>query len=144
MKKNIIVLGSLVGGLVCSSCMPPAVAVDAAPEAGITTNEPTGAKVATSTQWLESNYDLVGFPIYGFYFGKPIYGYSEFGLSILDVNKIVPGASVPSWEPLSTYKGKYYYPSYVGRTATPKKFPRGHQPQLRPEVKVAHRPIIVS
>ncbi len=131
--------------LVQSSCVAPAPSATgtAAPTLG-STSEPLGAKVSTRSQWLEANYDLVGFPIYGFYYGKPIYGYNEYGSPIMNATKISSGCYVPSWEPQSGYKGKYYYPSYVVRTARPRNYPQGHQPTRRPSVEVARRPIIIN
>ncbi|MFI3242827.1 MAG: hypothetical protein R3Y56_01075 [Akkermansia sp.] len=62
----------------------------------------------------------------------------------MNATKIVSGCYVPSWEPQSGYKGTYYYPSYVVRTASPRKFPQGHHPNRRPAIQVARQPIIIN
>lgn len=42
-------------------------------------------------------YDSSGYPIYGYYGGRPIYAYDTFGSPIYSINLIRPNYYIPTW-----------------------------------------------
>ena len=44
-------------------------------------------------------YDSSGYPIYGYYGGRPIYAYDTFGSPIYSINLIRPNYYIPTWGP---------------------------------------------
>ena len=44
-------------------------------------------------------YDNSGYPIYGYYGGRPIYAYDTFGSPIYSISLIRPNYYIPTWGP---------------------------------------------
>lgn len=59
--------------------------------------------------------DAMGFPIFGYQHGRPVYGYDTVGLPVFQPTLIRRDYYVPAWEPSTEYKGNYYYPKGVKR-----------------------------
>lgn len=53
--------------------------------------------ISTSVAWTSASYDANGFPIYGYAYGRPVYGYTKQGSLIYQVNHLYSGCYVPSW-----------------------------------------------
>lgn len=65
-------------------------------------------------------YDSSGYPIYGYYGGRPIYAYDTFGSPIYSINLIRPNYYIPTWGPAPYYRGHYIRPPLLpphGKTA---------------------------
>lgn len=61
--------------------------------------------------------DASGFPIFGFQANQPVYAYTPMGTPVYNRSLIRSNYYVPSWEPSTEYKGKYY-PKNVKRVDT--------------------------
>ena len=64
-------------------------------------------------------YDSSGYPIYGYYGGRPIYAYDTFGSPIYSINLIRPNYYIPTWGPAPYYRGHYVRPHNCRPMAKP-------------------------
>ena len=94
---------------------------------------------STSVSWTNARYDVNGFPIYGYYYGQPVYGYTPAGAAIFSIAAITAACLVPDWAPAPWYHGHWHYPHHVHRVSVPKHCPPGHHPGRMPSHAV-HRP----
>lgn len=86
----------------------------------------------TSVAWTNASYDASGFPIYGYSYGRPVYGYTSAGTAIFAVGALSSSCYVPHWGPAPWYSGGWRYPARIHRAPAPPRFPSGHQPAIRP------------
>ena len=127
MKIHYATLALLAGAAVlCNSCVAPA--------AGYATySAPTpGGVISTGVSWTNASYDSDGFPIFGYSYGRPVYGYTASGAAIFTIAALTALCFVPHWGPASWYHGHYHYPHGIHRVAAPPRFPQGHRPAVRP------------
>ena len=96
---------------------------------GGTYHTPHGSVTAA---WTNASYDADGFPIYGYYYGRPVYGYTPAGVAIFSLAAITAACIVPHWHPAPWYRGSWHYPPRVRRMAVPPHVPGGHHPGVRP------------
>lgn len=82
--------------------------------------------------WTDASYDANGFPIYGYYYGRPVYGYSATGAAIFTFAALTAACFVPHWAPAPWYRGHWQYPRHIHRVSAPKHFPHDHRPARRP------------
>ncbi|MGN0821789.1 MAG: hypothetical protein ACI4OX_08445 [Akkermansia sp.] len=87
---------------------------------------------SVTTAWTNASYDADGFPIYGYYYGRPVYGYTAAGVAIFSLAAITAACIVPHWHPAPWYRGSWHYPPRVRRMAVPPHVPGGHHPGVRP------------
>ena len=99
----------------------------------------TGASVSvggpgwsTSVSWSNASYDVNGFPIFGYYYGQPVYGYTAAGAAVFSFAALTAACLVPSWGPAPWYCGHWHYPPHIHRVACPPRYPAGHCPGVRP------------
>lgn len=131
MKIHYATLALLAGiSVVFSSC--------AAPYAGYVSYSSHGGGMSTGVAWTNASYDSEGFPIFGYSYGRPVYGYTEAGVAIFTLAALTALSFVPHWGPASWYHGHYRYPSGIHRVAQPPRYPAGHAPHVRPPAG-AHR-----
>ena len=97
----------------------------------------TGSGYA-SVGWSNARYDTLGYPIYGYYDGRPVYGYSSTGLPILSFSALTSYCYVPNWGPASWYCGHWHYPRHIHRRPLPPRYPHHHHPGLRPPANHPH------
>lgn len=83
---------------------------------------------STSVSWTNASYDVNGFPIYGYYYGRPVYGYTPAGVAIFSIGAITAACMVPDWGPAPWYHGHWHYPAHVHRVCAPPRHPAGHHP----------------
>ena len=81
-------------------------------------------------------YDNSGYPIYGYYGGRPIYAYDTFGSPIYSISLIRPNYYIPTWGPAPYYRGHYIRPHYCRPMARPPMKPQYRPDHFRPD----HRP----
>ena len=86
----------------------------------------------TSVSWTNASYDVNGFPIYGYSYGRPVYGYTPAGVAIFSIAAITAACLVPDWGPAPWYHGHWHYPAHVHRVCAPPRHPAGHHPGVRP------------
>ncbi len=86
----------------------------------------------TSVAWTNASYDANGFPIFGYSYGRPVYGYTEAGVAIFTVAALTALCFVPRWSPAPWYRGHWHYPPHCHRVAAPPRHPHGHAPHVRP------------
>lgn len=124
MKIHYATLALLAGvSVVYSSCV--------APTSGyISYNSPYG--VSTGVAWTNASYDSEGFPIFGYSYGRPVYGYTAAGAAIFTIAALTALCYVPHWGPASWYHGHAHYPHGIHRVAAPPRHPAGHAPSVRP------------
>ena len=91
-----------------------------------------GPHVSTSVSWTNASYDANGFPIFGYYYGRPVYGYTAAGAAIFSIAAITAACLVPDWRPASWYCGPWHYPPHVHYVSVPPHCPPGHHPGHRP------------
>lgn len=91
-----------------------------------------GPHVSTSVSWSNASYDANGFPIFGYYYGRPVYGYTAAGAAVFSFAALTAACLVPNWGPASWYSGHWHYPPHVHRVAVPPHCPPGHYPGVRP------------
>lgn len=121
MKIPYVLITLLTGTTVmCSSCVTT-------PSTGCSTYP-----VSPTAAWTSASYDADGCPIFGYSYGRPIYGYTPSGTAVHSVTALTALCYVPHWEPATWYNKPYRYPRGIHRVAAPPKFPRGHQPGVRP------------
>lgn len=82
--------------------------------------------------WTEASYDAEGFPIYGYEYGRPVYGYTVAGAPIYTYVDIQVGCDVPDWGPAPWFHGRHHYPHGVHHRHRPHHFPGHHRPHHRP------------
>ncbi|MBQ4613919.1 MAG: hypothetical protein IJB31_03215 [Akkermansia sp.] len=129
MKMNhISVAAVLVAALFCSSCV---VSPDGYYGPYGTYSVSTNG-YNTSVAWTNASYDANGFPIFGYSYGRPVYGYTEAGVAIFTVAALTALCFVPSWRPAPWYHGHWHYPHHCHRVAAPPRHPHGHAPGVRP------------
>lgn len=91
-----------------------------------------------SAGWSNSRYDDAGFPIYGYYDGRPVYGYSSLGSPIFSFSLLTSSCYVPSWGPAPYYCGHWHYPRHIYRRPLPPRYPHHHHPGMRPPASHPH------
>ena len=91
-----------------------------------------------SVAWTAASYDANGFPIYGYSYGRPVYGYTASGSPIFSFSLLYAGCYVPNWGPASWCHSHHHYPHGVHRAPKPPKHDHAHKPGVRPP---AHAPI---
>ncbi len=94
----------------------------------------------TSQVWVSATYDTNGFPIYGYNYGRPVYGYTAAGAAIFTLGALTALSCVPDWGYADWYRGSYRYPSHIRRYHAPPRYPKAHRPQYRPSHKPSHNP----
>ena len=109
--------------VVCSSC--------AYPTSGYSTYTVPGT-VSAGVAWTNASYDASGFPIFGYSYGRPVYGYTSAGEAIFTIAALTALCFVPYWGPAHWYHGPYRYPHGIHRVPAPPRFPAGHAPGVRP------------
>jgi len=94
----------------------------------------------SSVAWTAASYDANGFPIYGYSYGRPVYGYTVSGSPIFSINLLYAGCYVPDWRPAPwcTHHHHYHYPHGCHHAPKPPKHEHGHRPHVRPDM---HAPI---
>lgn len=124
MKIPYAALALLTGAsVVCSSCVVP--------DSGYVSYAVPGS-VSAGAAWTNASYDANGFPIFGYSYGRPVYGYTSAGVAIFSIAALTALCYVPYWGPARWYHGPYYYPRGVHRVPAPPRFPHGHNPGMRP------------
>ncbi len=93
---------------------------------------------SSSVAWTAASYDANGFPIYGYSYGRPVYGYTVSGSPIFSINLLYAGCYVPSWKPAPWCTHHHHYPTGCHHAARPPKYDHGHKPHVRPSM---HAPI---
>lgn len=125
MKKHYASLAILASiSVICSSCV--------APSAGYATYTSPSGGISAGIAWTKANYDSSGFPIFGYSYGKPVYGYSASGSAIFSIAALTALSYVPHWAPASWYRGSFRYPVGIHRVSAPPRCPSGHCPGMRP------------
>ncbi len=94
----------------------------------------------TSQVWVSDTYDSTGFPIYGYNYGRPVYGYTSAGVAIFTLGALTALSCVPDWGYASWYRGSYRYPSHIRRYHAPPRYPKNHRPNYRPSHKPSYHP----
>ena len=102
-----------------------------APYAGYVSYSAPGG-ISTGVAWTNASYDADGFPIFGYAYGRPVYGYTAAGAAIFTIGALTALCYVPHWGPASWYHGHYHYPHGIHRVPQPPRFPAGHAPHVRP------------
>ena len=93
---------------------------------------------SSSVAWTAASYDANGFPIYGYSYGRPVYGYTVSGSPIFSINLLYAGCYVPNWKPAPWCSHHHHYPSGCHHAPKPPKHDHGHKPHVRPDM---HAPI---
>ena len=99
-----------------------------------------GSGWSSSVSWTNASYDANGFPIFGYYYGQPVYGYTAAGVAVFSFGALTASCVVPNWAPAAWYCGHWHYPRHVRRVSCPPHFPAGHRPGVRPATPHAHAP----
>ena len=135
MKSKLSYIALLAGAaLLLNSCMVYEYPMYTSASVGVGSNG-----WSTSVSWTNARYDVNGFPIYGYYYGQPVYGYTPAGAAIFSIAAITAACLVPDWAPAPWYHGHWHYPHHVHRVSVPKHCPPGHHPGRMPSHAV-HRP----
>ena len=87
---------------------------------------------SSSVAWTSASYDANGFPIYGYYYGRPVYGYTSTGAAIFTIAALTALCFVPDWGPAPWYHGHWHYPAHIHHCAVPPHHAPGHHPGSRP------------
>ena len=95
---------------------------------------------SSSVAWTNASYDVNGFPIYGYAYGRPVYGYTAAGAAIFSIAALTAWCYVPDWGPAPWYHGPHHHPHHCHRVPAPPKYAPGHQPHKRPSGGM-HAPI---
>ena len=90
-----------------------------------------GPNVSATVSWTNASYDANGFPIFGYYYGRPVYGYTAAGAAVFTFAAITAACLVPNWGPASWYCGPWHYPPHVHYVSVPPHCPPGHHPDRR-------------
>ena len=126
MKIKHISIATLAGiSLICSSCV-------VAPADGYGTFTYSTNGYNSSVAWTSASYDVNGFPIYGYSYGRPVYGYTATGAAIFSIAALTALCFVPDWGPAPWYHGHWHYPHHIHRVACPPRYAHGHHPGKRP------------
>lgn len=127
-KKHISVVVSLVAALFCSSCaVTPSGYYAPYGTLSVATNG-----YNTSVAWTNASYDVNGFPIFGYSYGRPVYGYTSAGVAIFSIAALTALCYVPRWKPAPWYHGHHHHPPHCHHVAAPPRHPHGHAPGVRP------------
>ena len=131
MKIKSIVVASITGvAMLLSSCVIDPGVYGASVSYTATTGY--GATDSTSVAWTNASYDSNGFPIYGYAYGRPVYGYTEAGVAIYTIAALTALCFVPDWGPAPWYHGPHHYPPHIHRVPAPPRYDHGHKPHHRP------------
>ena len=103
-----------------------------APSAGYVSYSAPAGGISTGVAWTNASYDADGFPIFGYSYGRPVYGYTAAGAAIFTIAALTALCYVPHWGPASWYHGHYHYPHGIHRVPQPPRYPAGHAPHVRP------------
>lgn len=95
---------------------------------------------SSSVAWTNASYDANGFPIYGYSYGRPVYGYTSTGAAIFTIAALTALCFVPDWGPAPWYHGHWHYPPHIHRCSAPPRHAHGHHPGVRPHGGL-HAPI---
>ena len=90
---------------------------------------------SSSVAWTAASYDANGFPIYGYAYGRPVYGYTVSGAPIYSVSALYVGCYVPNWRPAPWCHHHHHYPSGVHKAPKPPKHHHDHKPHVRPDTQ---------
>lgn len=88
----------------------------------------SGPGWSTSVAWSDARYDVNGFPIFGYAYGQPVYGYTASGAAVFTFAALTASCWVPSWGPAHWYCGHWHYPRHIHRVSCPPKYPAWHRP----------------
>lgn len=80
-----------------------------------------------SVGWSSAQYDVNGFPIFGYMGGRPVYGYTPAGVAVFNFGSLTPVCYVPRWNPAPWYRGSWVWPRHIHR-GVPPRIPAGHYP----------------
>lgn len=140
MKTNRL-LNRMLALLSCSALLLNSCVYELPTWAG-TSSVPVSGSVtyASDVAWTPASYDANGFPIYGYSYGRPVYGYTAEGVAIFTVAALTAACLVPLWAPAPWYHGHWHYPPHIHRVAAPPRYPAGHRPAVRPHGGI-HAPI---
>lgn len=128
MKIPHISIAALTGtALLLSSCV-----VTPADGYGSFTYSTNGYSAGVSVGWTAASYDANGFPIYGYSYGRPVYGYTAAGVAIFSIAALTALCFVPDWGPAPWYCGHWHYPPHIHRVSCPPRYSHGHHPGHRP------------
>ncbi len=86
----------------------------------------------SSVAWTDARYDVNGFPIYGYSYGRPVYGYTSSGSAIYSLAALTSLCYVPDWSPAPWYNGAHRHPHHCHHAPAPSKYDHGHRPGRRP------------
>ena len=75
--------------VVCSSC--------AYPNVGYSSYTVPGT-VSAGVAWSNASYDASGFPIFGYSYGRPVYGYTSAGEAVFTIAALTALCFVPYWD----------------------------------------------
>ncbi|MDO5473395.1 MAG: hypothetical protein Q4F35_08675, partial [Akkermansia sp.] len=123
--KHISVAGIAGISLLCSSCV-------VGPYDGYGTFTYSTNGHSSSVAWTSASYDANGFPIYGYSYGRPVYGYTADGAAIFTIAALTALCFVPDWGPAPWYHGHWHYPHHIHRVSKPPRYAHGHHPHIRP------------
>lgn len=86
----------------------------------------------SSVSWTDASFDVNGFPIYGYSYGRPVYGYTASGTAIYSLAALTSLCYVPDWSPAPWYNGAHRHPHHCHHAPAPPKYDHGHRPGRRP------------
>ena len=89
--KDISIAILACAGVLCTSCVTP---VDGY---GSFTYGTNGYGASVGVAWTNASYDADGFPIYGYSYGRPVYGYTATGAAIFSIAALTALCFVPDW-----------------------------------------------
>ena len=113
MKIAHISIAALAGvSLLCTSCV-------VGPYDGYGTFSYSTNGYSSTVAWTSASYDANGFPIYGYSYGRPVYGYTATGAAIFTIGALTALCFVPDWGPAPWYRGHWHYPPHIHRAPGP-------------------------
>ena len=125
-----------------SPSVQPAPQVVAQQPVQATVQQPVNQNVV----WTTASYDAAGFPIFGYSYGRPVYGYTAAGVAVYSMAALTSLCFVPNWCPASWYHGHYHHPVNIRDCAAPPRYAHGHRPAVRPaghiHIGVHHAPAV--
>ncbi len=80
---------------------------------------------------VSAQFDTLGFPIWGYIGGRPVYAYTPGGVPIYRIDGIYRGCYVPTWDPRPGYRGPRW-PAGICRGHYPPPVPPGHVRPMPP------------
>ena len=126
MKIKSIAIAAAAGlAVVMSSCVVN-------PMGGYNTVSYSTNGYGSTVAWTNASYDANGFPIYGYSYGRPVYGYTAAGAAIFTIAALTALCYVPDWGPAPWYHGHHHYPPHIHRVPKPPRYAPGHAPHHRP------------